>query len=79
MLAEGTSDDINGSTGAAEKSFSIYFCKAKRTYCLILHYNYDKIHLFVNRKENYKFKADNKNFNFPPQFCLFNQFCLSHI
>ena len=26
--------------------------------------------LFVNRKEIFEFKVDNKNINFPPQFCL---------
>ena len=26
--------------------------------------------LFFDRKEIYKFKADNKNVNFPTQFCL---------
>ena len=28
------------------------------------------VFLFVNRKEIFKFKADNKNVNFPTQFCL---------
>ena len=27
-------------------------------------------YLFVNGKEVFKFKADNKNINFPTQFCL---------
>ena len=27
-------------------------------------------YLFVNGKEVFKFKADNKNVNFPTQFCL---------
>ena len=26
--------------------------------------------MFVNGKEVYRFKADNKNVNFPAQFCL---------
>ena len=33
--------------------------------------------MFVNGKEIFKFKADNKNVNFPTQFCLgsiFNEF-----
>ena len=30
----------------------------------------DNSYLFVNRKEIFKFKADNKNGNFPTQFCL---------
>ena len=35
-----------------------------------LHYNGDNSYLFVNGKEIFKFKADNKNVNFPTQFCL---------
>ena len=35
-----------------------------------LHYNYDNCYLFVNGKEIFKFKTDNKNVNFPTQFCL---------
>ena len=35
-----------------------------------LHYNADNSYLFVNGKEIFKFKADNKNINFPTQFCL---------
>ena len=35
-----------------------------------LHCNHDNSYLFVNGKEVYKFKADDKNVNFPTQFCL---------
>ena len=35
-----------------------------------LHYNGDNSYLFVNGKEIFKFKASNKNVNFPTQFCL---------
>ena len=35
-----------------------------------LHYNADNNYLLVNGKEIFKFKADNKNVNFPTQFCL---------
>ena len=35
-----------------------------------LHYNGDNCYLVVNGKEACKFKADNKNVNFPTQFCL---------
>ena len=35
-----------------------------------LHCNADNSYLFVNEKEIFKFKADNKNINFPTQFCL---------
>ena len=35
-----------------------------------LHYNGDNSYLFVNGKEIFKFKADNKKVNFPTQFRL---------
>ena len=35
-----------------------------------LHYNADNSYLFVNGKEIIKFKADDKNVNFPTRFCL---------
>ena len=35
-----------------------------------MHYNDDNSYLFVNGKEIFKFKSDNKNVNFPTQFCL---------
>ena len=35
-----------------------------------LYYNADNSYLFVNGKEIFKFKADNKNVNFPTLFCL---------
>ena len=35
-----------------------------------LDYNAANSCLFVNGKEVFKFKADNKNVNFPTQFCL---------
>ena len=35
-----------------------------------MHYNSDNSYLFVNRREISKFKASNKNVNFPSQFCL---------
>ena len=35
-----------------------------------LHYNANNSYLFVNGKEIFKFKADNKNVNFPTQLCL---------
>ena len=34
-----------------------------------LHYNYDKTFLFINGKEIFKFKIDNKNVKFPTQIC----------
>ena len=35
-----------------------------------LHYNADNSYLFVNGKEIIKFKANNKNVNFPSRLCL---------
>ena len=35
-----------------------------------MHYNPDNSYLFVNGKQIFKFKANNKNVNFPTQFCL---------
>ena len=69
VLIGGSTDDINDSVGAAEQKFSINFSKARTKFCLSLHYNHDNSYLFVNRKEIYKFKADDKNVNFPTQFC----------
>ena len=53
-----------------KKKFSINFTKANTKFCLSLHYNVDKSYLSVNGKEIFKFRADNKNVNFPTQFCL---------
>ena len=35
-----------------------------------LHYDADDSYLFVTGKEIFKFKVNNKNVNFPTQFCL---------
>ena len=59
----------NGRFSSPEKKFSIDFTKANTEFCLSLHYNADNSYLFVNRKEIFKFKADNKNVNFPTRFC----------
>ena len=50
--------------------FKINVTKANTKFCLSLHYNVDNSYLFVNGKEIFKFQADNKNVNFPTQFCL---------
>ena len=55
---------------ALQKKFSIDFSKANTKLCLSLHYNGDNSYLSVNGKETYKFKADNKNVDFPTQLCL---------
>ena len=54
---------------AAEKKLSINFSQVKTKFCLSLHYH-DNSYLFVNGKEICKFKADNKNVNFPIQCCI---------
>ena len=70
MLGEDPTYGINGSFGSLEKTFSINFSKANTKFCFSLHYNADNSYLFVNGKEIFKFKASNKNVNFPAQFCL---------
>ena len=37
-----------------------------------LHYNSHDSYWFVNGKEIFMFEADNKNVNFPTQFCLWS-------
>ena len=65
MLGERDTFGINESFDAPEKKPSIIFSKAKIKHYLILHYNGDNSHLFVNRKKICRFKASNKNINFP--------------
>ena len=70
MLGESLTYSINGSFGSSEKKHSINFSKANTKLCLSFHCNADNSYLFVNGKYIFKFKADNKNVNFPTQFCL---------
>ena len=77
VLGEGQTFWINGSFGSPEEKCSIHFRKAKPKFFLTLKCNADNKYLFVNGNEIFKFKADNKNVNFPPQFCLRN--ILSHM
>ena len=58
------------SKGVPEKKFSTSFTKANSKFCLILHYEADNSYLFVNTKEIFKFKANNKNVIFLTRFCL---------
>ena len=69
MLGEGPTFGINGSFGSSKKKFNIDFSKANKKFCLNFHYNTDHSYLFVNGGKK-GFKSDNKNFNFPTQFCL---------
>ena len=68
MLGEGPNFGINGSFGPSEKKISINFSKANTKFCLSLHYDDNNTYLLVNQKENFKFKANNKNANFQTQF-----------
>ena len=45
---------------------SISFSKANRKFCL----GFDIGYLFVDKKEIFKLKAENKIVNFPTQLCL---------
>ena len=68
MLGEGPTYDINRSFDSPENSIS--FSKAGTKFFLSLHYNYNNRYQFVNRKEIFKFKTNNKNVNFLTQFLL---------
>ena len=70
MLGEGPTFGINGRFASPEKKFSINFRKAKTKFYLSLHYNADNSYFFVNWKEIFKFKAENKNVIFATQFGL---------
>ena len=74
ILGEGDAFSINGSFGTQEKKFGINFTKANSKFCLSLHYNADNRYLFINEKKIFKFKADNKNVNFPTRFPLGSMF-----
>ena len=78
VFDEGDTFRINGSFGAPDKNLKINFSKSKIKFCLSLHYIDDNSYLFVNQKEIYKFKGNNKKVNFSNQFCLrsmSNKFC----
>ena len=70
ILSLGPTFGINWSFGSPEKTFKINFTKANTKFCLKSRYNADRIYFFVNGKEIFKFKAENKNVNFPTRFCL---------
>ena len=50
--------------------FSINFSKPNTKILFEFALYADNSYLFVNKKEIFKFEADNKNVNFPIQFCL---------
>ena len=70
MLSERPAHGINGKFSSPEKKFSTSFDKARNNFCLRLHHNHDNSYLFLNGKEIFKFKVNNENVNFPPQFFL---------
>ena len=70
VLGEGPTLRINGRFGSSEKRFSIDFSNEYADFCLNLHYNAENSFFFFSGKEIFKFKAENKNVNFPTQFCL---------
>ena len=84
VIEEGATYGINGSYGSPEKKISINFSRKNTEFCVSLDYNADNSYLFVNGKEIFKFEADNKNVNFPTQFCLerissgFSEFFMFH-
>ena len=55
---------VNDGFDSPEKMFSIIFSKALKN-LIKFYYNVDNSCLFLNEKEIYKFKADNKNNTFP--------------
>ena len=61
---------INGSLGSPDKIFGINFKKANTNIFFGLHFNGDNCYFFVNGKEIFRFKSDNKNFNFATPFYL---------
>ena len=70
MIAESPAFGINGRFGLPDKKFSINFSEANTKFCFGLHCNADDSYLFVDGKGIFKFKADNKNANFPTEFCF---------
>ena len=77
LLGDGSTSGINGNFGSPEKNVSINFSKANTKLCLSLHYDADNNnffvngnYLFVNGKEIFKFKSNNKSVNFKNEFCL---------
>ena len=70
ILSEFPTYGINGSFESPAKKVSTNFTWANTKFCLSLHCNAYNSYLFINRQEIFKFKADNKNVNFPTQYCL---------
>ena len=67
FLGEGPTENLNGSY-RTNINLVLIFIKKIQKFCLSLHCNHDNRYFFINGKEIYKFKADNKNVIFPSQF-----------
>ena len=57
ILGHGLTQEVNNTTIYAEKMYSPNFSAENKIFCLSLHYNSDNSYLFVNGKEDTKFKA----------------------
>ena len=69
VFGEENTFGFNRSFCAPEKKFN--FSKANRKFCLSFYDNAENISIICFlMKTIFKFKADNKNVNFPSQFCL---------
>ena len=64
MLGEDPTSGIDRRFSSPEKKFRKKFSKANTKFCLGLYYNADNSYLFLNGKEIFKFKADDKNVHF---------------
>ena len=70
VVGKGPNYGVDGSFYSPKISFSINFSEVNTKCWLNLHYNVHNSYLFINGEVIFKFKYDNKNFNFPTQFYL---------
>ena len=59
VMGDGIVQGINGTTLYAEKAYSINLTEPNKKFVLSLHYNEDNSYLFVNGRQELKFKAKN--------------------
>ena len=64
MLGEGDTFGINKNFGVPEKGLVLVLVKQTQDFAWVYIIMLIKVILFVNGKEKFKFKADNKNVNF---------------
>ena len=72
-LGEGPIDNIKSSAGTAEKSFVLILVKQNQNFAWVCIIMVITVYLLMEKKSN--FKADDKNLNFPTQFCLRKSLC----